>query len=213
MDCHVKIYLIIFYRPKQVATIRPMKAFLIPGSGEDLKSRDYAAVLKMYKSLGYEPHFVPVNWNYRTIDDWIEQVEAEIPPKEIQNSLLSGFSFGSMIALGLAAKTNPEKLLLFSLSPYFKEDFPLAHEYTKWAGKRRVKTFKSFSMNVLAEKVNSPTMIFIGKKEIDKYKDMEIRSRTAHQKLGKSELIVVSDVGHDVSDPKYIEAIRGTLQR
>ncbi len=121
-----------------------MKAFLIPGNGEDLKSRDYQAVLNMYKELGYEPKFVTIDWKYKTIDDWVGQVKAEIPEKDLKESILSGFSWGSMIALTIAANyTNPKKLLLYSLSPYFAEDLPhVKGTWLKWAGKRRVATFK-----------------------------------------------------------------------
>ncbi|HSX18478.1 MAG TPA: hypothetical protein VLE51_03935 [Candidatus Saccharimonadales bacterium] len=188
-----------------------MKAYLIPGNGEDLKSRNYQAVLDIYKKLGYQPIFVPIKWNYRTIDDWIAEVDNKIPAKEIQNSLLSGFSFGSMIALAVAAQVNPKKLLLFSLSPYFKEDFPLPKDYAKWAGKRKTENFKTFSMNDLAVKINCPTIIFIGRKEIDKYSDMDERSSEAHKRIKNSRLVVVEDVGHDVSDPKYVESIKHSL--
>ena len=188
-----------------------MKAFLIPGNGEDLKSRDYQAVLDVYESLGYEPHFVPVKWKYRTIDNWVKEVESKIPQKELENSLLSGFSFGSIIALSLAAKTNPKKLLLFSLSPYFKEDFPLPEKYAEWAGKRRIENFKKISMNELASKISCPTIIFIGKEEIEKYKDMDSRSSKAHKRIRHSKLIVVKDADHDVGHPNYVKTIKKNL--
>jgi predicted alpha/beta hydrolase family esterase len=99
-----------------------MKAYLVPGSGEDLKSRDYQAVLDMYKQSGYEPHFINIDWKYKTIDDWVVEVENRISKEDIKNSILSGFSFGSMVALAVAAKTSPKQLLLFSLSPYFTKN-------------------------------------------------------------------------------------------
>ena len=189
-----------------------MKAYLIPGSGEDLKSRDYPAVLEMYKQLGYEPRFVPVDWKYKTIDDWIAQVKKKISKKDIKSSLLSGFSFGSMIALGVAAQTNPKKLLLFSLSPYFAEDFPKQEKDLKRIGKRRIEKFKSLSFSKTVGKINCPTLLFVGGEEIKKYKDTNHRSKKAHQEISNSKLIVVQGVGHNVSDPKYVEAIRKELQ-
>ena len=189
-----------------------MKAYLIPGNGEDLKSRDYGAVLKLYKDLGYEPEFVPIEWKYKTIDDWVQQVLKKLSKRDIQNSVLSGFSFGSSIALAVAADTNPKQLLLFSLSPYFKEDMPFPDEYLKWHGKRRVENFRNFSMNSLAAKIACPTKIFIGRKEIDRYAEMDERSSQAHQRIKGSQLIVIDDVGHDVGDPKYVEAIRKELE-
>lgn len=188
-----------------------MKAYLIPGNGENLKSRDYQAVLNTYKELGYEPEFVSIDWKYKTIDDWVEQVRQQIPASNIKSSLLSGFSFGSMIALAIAAGVNPKQLLLFSLSPYFKEDMPLPEKYQKWAGKRKVENFKHFSFNELASKIKCSTRLFIGSKEISKYKEMDHRSSEAKKRINNNKLVVVKDVGHDIGDPKYIEAIKKEL--
>ncbi|MBI2592327.1 hypothetical protein HYW36_02505 [Candidatus Saccharibacteria bacterium] len=188
-----------------------MKAFLIPGNGEDLKSRDYQAVLNMYKELGYKPKFVPIDWKYKTIDDWVGQVKKQIPASDIKNSLLSGFSFGSMIVLAVAAEVNPKKLLLFSLSTYFAEDFPKQEKDLKRIGKRRIEKFKNLSFSKTAAKINCPTLLFVGSKEIKKYKDTDHRSKKAHQEISNSKLIVVQGVGHNVSDPKYVEAIKKEL--
>ena len=189
-----------------------MKAYLIPGNREDLKSRDYQAVLNIYKELGYKPKFVPIDWKYKTIDDWVEQVKEKIPKRDLTNSLLSGFSFGSIIALSIAAEIKPKQLLLFSLSPYFKEDFPLPKSYATWAGKRRVENFKKVSFNKLAAQVNCPTLIFVGTKEISKHKDTDHRSNEAKKQIKNSKLVLIKDVGHDVGDPKYVEAIKKELQ-
>lgn len=176
-----------------------------------MKSRDYQTALNLYKQLGYEPHFVPIDWKYKTIDDWVEQVRRQIPASNIKNSLLSGFSFGSMIALAIAAETNPKKLLLFSLSPYFKEDMPLPPSYERWAGKRRVENFKHFSFNKLASEIKCPTILFVGSKEISKYEDTNHRGSEAEKRIKDSKLVVVNGVGHDVADPKYIETIKKEL--
>ena len=116
-----------------------------------------------------------------------------------------------MIALAIAAEVNPKQLLLFSLSPYFKEDFPLPKSYVNWAGKRRVENFKKVSFNKLAVQINCPTLIFVGSKEISKYKDTDHRFDEAKKRIKKSKLVLIKDVGHDVDDPKYIEAIRKEL--
>ena len=179
-----------------------------------MKSRDYQAVLDMYKQLGYEPHFVSIDWKYKTIDDWTEEVRSKLSKKDIENSILSGFSWGSMIALTVATEyENPKKLLLFSLSPYFAEDLPYVKEaWLKWAGKRRVAAFKRLSMNKLAAELKCPTTIFIGSKEVSKYSDVRRRTREAHKRIKGSRVIEIEDVAHDVGDPKYVEAIRKALQ-
>lgn len=124
---------------------------------------------------------------------------------------MSGFSFGSMIALGVAVKNNPKSLLLFSLSPYFKEDFPLPEKNQEWAGKRRVKNFSDFSFNEMARQISCPTTIFVGEKEKKKYKNTWTRNSQAHKKIIGSKLIVVKGVGHDVADSLYVKSIEQSL--
>lgn len=189
-----------------------MIAYLIPGAFEDIKDRNYQAVLDVYKAAGYRPVFVEIDWKYKTIDDWLEQIKVEISRVDLQNSLLSGFSWGSMIALALAAETSPRKLFLFSLSPYFAEDLPHVKEtWLKWAGKRRVVTLKKLYMNELAVKINCPTVIFVGSKEVSKYSDMKRRTREAHKRIKDSKVVTIEGVKHDVGDPKYVEAVRKEL--
>ena len=191
-----------------------MKAYLIPGAFEDLKARDYQAVLDVYKKLGYQPEFVQIDWKYKTIDDWVEEVKSKISKQDLQDSLLSGFSWGAMTAIALAAEyQNPKKLLLFSLSPYFAEDLPYVKEaWLKWAGKHRIATLKKLYMNELAAKIDCPTIIFIGGKEVSKYSDMKRRTREAHKRIKASHLVVIDGVKHDVSDPKYVKAIGKALK-
>jgi esterase/lipase len=188
-----------------------MKAFLIPGSGEDLNSRDYQAVLSAYKDAGYEPEFVAIDWKYKTIDHWAEEVRRRLKDG-INNALLSGFSFGAMIALTVAAEMNPKSLLLFSVSPYFKEDMPLDPRYVKWAGQRRIKAFERLSFNQLAEQIHCPTTIFLGDQEKRKYKDMWHRSNEARRRIKHSELVLVKSAGHDVGDRSYVAAINKAVQ-
>jgi alpha/beta superfamily hydrolase len=189
-----------------------MKAYLVPGAFEDLKSRNYQAIMDIYKQLGYQPLFIEVDWKYKTINDWVEQVKAKIPKEDLPNSLLSGFSWGSMIALAIATETSPKQLFLFSLSPYFAEDLPhVKKPWFKWAGKHRTAAFKNFYMDELAAKINCPTTIFIGSKEVSKYSDMKKRTNEAHNRIKNSRKVVVENVGHNVTDPAYIEAIRKEL--
>ncbi len=190
-----------------------MRAFLIPGAFEDLKSRNYKAVLKVYKEAGYEPKFVTIDWKYKTIDDWVAQVKAEISEDDLKNSLLSGFSWGSMIALAVVANyTNPKKLFLFSLSPYFAEDLPHTKKaWLRWSGKKRLAAFKQLYMNQLAAKIDCPTTIFIGDEEVSKYIDMKRRAQEAHRRIKNSRLIIVPKARHDPTGPNYLVAIRQSL--
>ena|ERR1017187_1919598 len=188
-----------------------MKAYLIPGSGEDLKSRNYGLILDIYRQHGYEPEFLPITWKYRTISQWVEEIEHKLSKSDIQDSLLSGFSFGAMIALAVAAKTSPKTLLLFSLSPYFKEDMPLPHSHAVWTGKRRVADFQKLSFDQLAQQIHCPTTFFLGSIEKEKYGDK--RSSEARGKINGSKLVIATGAGHDITHPGYQAAIKRALER
>lgn len=166
----------------------------------------------MYKQFGYEPHFVTIDWRYKTINDWVEQVKSKISKRELENSLLSGFSWGAMTSLVLASEyINPKRLLLFSLSPYFAEDIPsLKTWWLKRTGKRRTENFRRLSMVSLSVKIKCPTTIFVGSKE---GKELNYRVNEAHKRIKNSKLILMNGVKHDVANPKYIEAIKKELVR
>src|ERR1035437_7799397 len=100
-----------------------MKTVLfVPGYQEDMKSRDYASTIRAIESQGYEVKFVPINWKRTTIDQWVEELDAEYGKCDPKQTIIAGFSFGAMTAFVTATKRNPFELWLFSLSPYFVED-------------------------------------------------------------------------------------------
>lgn len=187
-----------------------MKAYFIPGWGEILTDRNYQAVLDVYKEAGYEPEFINIDWNYKLIDDWVEEVKGKISKKDLESSLLSGFSFGAMISLVLAAKyARPQKLLLFSLSPYFAEDIPkLKKSWISGIGKRKTENFNKLQFAPIAQKIKSPTSIFVGIKE---GKEIERRAKGAEKYIKNSKLITIDDVGHDVANPTYVKEIKNLL--
>jgi pimeloyl-ACP methyl ester carboxylesterase len=191
-----------------------MKAYLIPGAFEDLKDRNYQSVLDAYKDAGYEPKFIIIDWKYKTIDDWVEQVRTKIPKQDLKNSLLSGFSWGAMIAFTVAAKyTNPKGLLLHDLSPYFAEDLPrVKQSWLKWAGKKRLENFKQLQAMELAKHINCPTVLFLGIGDRKGLIPISRRVNETNKVLKTSRIIRIKGVGHDVADPKYIAAIKNELR-
>lgn len=185
-----------------------MKAYLIPGWGEDLRDRNYRAVLNVYKQAGYEPDFIEINWNYRTIEDWVEEVKRKLSKQDIQNSLLSGFSFGAVAALSVAATyQNPKKLLLFSLSSYYKSDSPKP-SWLKSIGKKRAASFDAIDFADQAANIKCPTDIFCGSNEGP---EMLHRAEVARRLIKGSHLLIVDGVSHDVTDQKYIQKIEVVL--
>lgn len=192
-----------------------MKTVLfIPGFKEDLKSRDYASTIQAIKASGYKVQFVPVRWARTTIDDWVQEVELEYSQHNPKETILAGFSFGAMTAFMAATKQNPSELWLLSLSPYFKEDIRHKGMKKSWLnhiGHRRVTAFDKLSFQELAKTVRCKTLIFVGKIELDKWPDMKRRAVNAEKFIDDSKLFIVQDVGHDVSDKRYIEVIKQAI--
>jgi pimeloyl-ACP methyl ester carboxylesterase len=186
-----------------------MKAYMIPGWGEDIKGRNYSAILDVYKRAGYDPEFVPITWKYKTIEDWVEEVKAKLTKHEIQNSLLSGFSFGAVTAISLAGTyQNPKKLNLFSLSSYYSGDNPKS-SWLEYIGKRRVASFKATNFNELASNIKCPTDIYCGSKEGS---EMLHRANQANKAITDSRLFIIDGVGHDAADPQYVRAIETAVK-
>lgn len=187
-----------------------MKTVLfIPGFKEDLTTRDYKATIKGIESKGYKVKFILIQWDRTTIIDWVKQAEAEYVKLDPKETILAGFSYGSMTAFMVAAKTNPSELWLFSLSPYFSDDIPkLKKSWKNNIGHRRVDTFAQLNFAELAKTIHCPTLIIAGEIENQTYPLLQARSETAHKLIENSRYFVVTGAGHDVADAGYIKAIR-----
>ncbi len=176
---------------------------------EDLRSRDYAAVLKAMQKKGYRTVFVPIKWKYTTPENWVSELEKVYKRYGADETILAGFSFGAVTAFLVAAKRNPSELWLFSLSSYFAEDTPsMKKSWFRAIGKRRAEYFRKLSFNDKVAAINCKTLIFIGENEISKYPSMGKRASIANDKITNSRLFEVSDTGHDVADKMYVDVIR-----
>jgi pimeloyl-ACP methyl ester carboxylesterase len=192
-----------------------MKTVLfVPGSGEDIDSRDYRSTMNAIRAKGYNVTFVPITWPRTTIKQWVQELEAEYGMHDPTETILAGFSFGAMTAFVTATHKNPSELWLFSLSSYFAEDFESKNQKKSWInglGHRRIDAFKALNFQQLANKVQCKTLLFYGRKELDDWPIMNERAQGAHQHINNSKLIIVDGVGHDVADHLYISAITETI--
>jgi hypothetical protein len=181
---------------------------LVPGNKQGMHTHPYQNTVEAIEKAGYKVKFIPVNWKYTTINDWVAQLEEEYLKLDPKNTILAGFSFGSMTVFMEASKRPPAELWLFSLSPYFAEDLPLLKNTWKdGIGKKRIKVFSDMRFNELVTKISSKTLIFVGDKELERYPDLAYRSEDAHTKIRNSKYIVAEDVGHEVTHPNYMKAI------
>jgi len=188
-----------------------MKTVLfIPG----FSKRDCTAVIDAIASHGYSVKFVPIKYARTTIDNWVAEVDAIYTKLDPQQTILAGFSCGAMAALVSASKINPAELWLFSLSPYFAEDFKNTLMDPSWGkslGKRRMTVFEKTYFKKLANNILCKTILFVGQYELNEWPIMVSRQNHAKTMLKNSELIIVPNSGHDVTDKKYIQAIKNSI--
>lgn len=186
----------------------------VPGFKDSFTTRRYAAVLKAIEKQGYRAKFVPIQWRYTTLEDWVKELETEYAKYDAQQTILAGFSFGAMTVLVVAAKRNPAELWLCSLSPYFADDIAVMKEsWRKSIGKRRTVVFSELQFARLAEQIHCPTRIFVGEKEAKRYPGLLARSKVAARTIPHATLTIVSGVDHKIDDPGYIAAIVGGTTR
>ena len=184
-----------------------MKTVLfIPGFHDTITSLEYASLLGAIESKGYKTRFISITWNYHTIDDWVRECEETYHTYNPQDIILAGFSFGAMTAFVAASHRVPAELWLCSLSPYFAEDLANITEIEAEIGKRRTITFRSLSFYKSASSITCPVHIWYGEKE-RRHPDLVHRAEEAHALLPQSTLTIIPQTGHQVTDPRYVEAI------
>lgn len=182
----------------------------IPGFEETIDSRDYRATMRAIESRGYNVVFVPISWSRKTIDDWVVEFGHEYAQYDPADTILAGFSFGATTAFVAATHRQPVEVWLFSLSPYFAEDFVSKNMKKSWVthiGHRRADAFRRLSFAKLQAKINAPTILFYGQNEIDKWPVMAERAYDAKRRMRYARFVAIPDVGHDIADPAYIQAI------
>jgi pimeloyl-ACP methyl ester carboxylesterase len=192
-----------------------MKTVLfVPGSGEDIDSRDYRATIKAIEAKGYKVVFVDITWPRTIIDRWVKELEDVYSTYDPKQTILAGFSFGAMTALVAASHRAPAELWLFSLSPYFAEDIVSENMNQSWLrrnGHRRVDAFRKVNFKVISTHISCKTLLFYGQLEIEKWPIMKERADGARKYIAGARYIEVDAVGHDVANEIYIRAIVDTI--
>jgi pimeloyl-ACP methyl ester carboxylesterase len=185
---------------------------LVPGFQEDLKTRNYKSVLDAIESKGYHAKFVPIQWKRTTIDEWLIELETEYKKHNSKNTILAGFSYGSMTAFVAAAKRLPAELWLFSFSPYFSDDLPkLKKSWKDGIGHRRVSAFSKLNFAELAKQITCPALIMLGSVEANKYPLMVNRANIAKQAIKNNRYVIVDGADHDIADKNYVAAIKEAI--
>ena len=181
----------------------------MPGFRESIDSRDYKSILDAIGEGGYLVKFIPIQWTRTTIEDWTKQLDEEYAKHSSDDTILAGFSYGSLTAFMSATKRNPAELWLFSFSPYFADDMrKMKKSWLKEIGQHRAQAFSKLEFAQLAKTITCKTLIVVGEKEIRKYPLIGNRSTVASKEIGNSHMIIVDGSDHDVTDRRYIAAIQ-----
>ena len=187
-------------------TIKAKTLYIIPGFKESTNDIGYQKIIKYARKKGFEVIFFNPKWG-KTIKVWLKNFNELIEKKNRDNVMVLGFSFGAYIAVLSAINHNFKKLILCSLSPYFKDDItklpPLAY---KMLGKKRI---KDFSENKFPININTSAVFLVG----DKDTQLVIqRVKKSYKKwIGSKEIKILKNVRHDINNDLYLEAIKLSL--
>ncbi len=185
-------------------------AYIIPGLGETIRSKGYAQISKSFKSNGYIVIPIKISWKYKTMTDYIEEFLTQQKHAPDDDVTIFGFSFGAFIAYCSAPQIKPQRLILASLSPYFKEDLKtLRRSWKAFMGKHRIADFRNYSFDRLSKQIQNCDITLLSG-EFESY-ELIHRVTDAHKKLKNSTWITLEKTKHDISQKKYIETLKDII--
>jgi len=156
---------------------------------------------------------IRIDWQRHVMSDYVAQFKQQYQKDQAEKNVVLGFSFGAMIALISAGELRPDKLVLCSLSPYFREDLKkmqatMSKHDASVIGRHRMEDFQQFSALSCARQVVSPTVVFCGGREAKQYPLLLRRCKEAAQVIRNGRLVMASNAPHNIAFPTYVEAIK-----
>ena len=180
-------------------------AYIIPGFRESTKQEKYKKITRGLRKKGFIPINVKIKWKYKTMSNYVNQFLKKYQHHDNQSCIIIGFSFGAMIAFIVSSKINVKEIFLCSLSPYFKEDLPrLKKTWKRDVGKKRIKALENYSFGTIGKKIKCKITFLAGAKEGN---IILKRINEAGKKLSNGKVYIIKDVGHDISNEKYLNEL------
>lgn len=178
---------------------------IIPGFGETVKQSAYQQIAIFAHEKGYNVLMFIPRWQRHIATDWLNEfqqfIQRNVPSP--CNTLVIGFSFGAYIAINSARHFKFKKILLCSLSPYFRDDIPkLPAIAYKILGKKRIQDFKKYAFPLA---IRTPAIFFVGDKDMPLV--IERSKKAFKQRGGPKKFELVSGAEHEI-DKKYLEIIK-----
>ncbi len=176
--------------------------YIIPGFIENTKTKSYQKIIKNFQDCNFQVIPIKISWKNKVMTDYVADFYTQLIHKNNNDVYIFGFSFGAVIAFIAASNIKPKKIILCSLSPYFREDLKyIEKSWMKIMGKNRINDFKNFSFDNLSEKINCETLLILGEKE---NKQVYRRTEDANKKIKKSKLFIFPGAKHNISQKEYI---------
>ena len=183
--------------------------YIIPGFKESISRKGYQKVMEAFRQNGFDTIPIKVSWQGKVMGDYVEEFMHQVRHNSSDEVYLFGFSFGAIIAMISSIKLQPKTQILCSLSPYFKEDLKyLKKSWKKRVGKKRINDLKQFSFDNFARKINCKTILVAGTNECKKYPLLKRRVIDAHKKIRGSELFLVKNAEHNISQKIYLTKLK-----
>ncbi len=174
---------------------------IIPGFGESGSDKQYRELKKKIissfgaKVLNYDPI-----WDRKTIKNWVADFDEKFKNYDFKILTIIGFSMGAYTALVLSSKHKFKKIILASLSPYFKENLEnLPKEAINFMGKNRIKEFSNIS---IPKEIKSESVFLFG----DQDWPIAVSQAKKLSSLYKGKFVSVENTEHELTDD-YIKKI------
>ena len=183
--------------------------FLVPGFKQKASDSYFGWLVNFLDLKGFKVVCVPIEWNYRTMSDYVNDFKEFYLKNKTDNDYILGFSYGAVIAFITASELRPKKVYLCSLSSDFQEDVcDMKPWIQKMIGKKRMADIKKRSARDIAKNLDIPLVIFFGEKEGEMYPQLKMRCEETAKLAKNSKLVVVKNAPHDISYSEYREAIK-----
>lgn len=188
----------------------PTKAiFIIPGFRQSPSSKAYRELAGIFEMEGYSPYPVKIPWRNNTISQNTEYFLEEYKKIRAGKKYILGFSYGAMIALLTATKTETAGLILCSLSPYFKEDISGSNFKIKSSlMETRYRDFLSLKAKTLSKMIKTDKVLLLyGSKEA---KALIKRVKKTYDDLPTDNKYIfpIPKTEHALGDKKYLARLR-----
>lgn len=132
---------------------------IIPGFGESINDAPYLSLRSKLNGDFPITRFEPT-WGYHTASSWTNELKKKLATIDTKNTIVVSFSFGAYITLLVSSEYKFQKIILCSLSPFFKEQM---HNMPKSAqvffGKKRV---ADFNTHLLPKSIKCPAIFLFG---------------------------------------------------